>query len=75
MDATLKFHGPMGKQVHGVSSFYRAKRVIITTSLKYIGGCIRDVVIARWEKLFYRLKMLADDILSFGAGRASNLLS
>lgn len=70
MDATLKSHGPIGKQVHGVSSFYGLKRVIITVSLKYIGGCIRDVVIARWEKLFYRLQMLADGILSFGAGRS-----
>lgn len=67
-DATLKFHGPMWKQVHGVSLFYGTKRVIITVSLKYIGRWIRNVVIARWEKLFYKLKMLADHILSFGAG-------
>lgn len=50
--------------------FYSTKKVIIKANLKFIGWYIRDVIVSRWGNLFYRLKMLSEDILSFRVSRS-----
>lgn len=49
---------------------YRTGDIInqIKASLRYIGGYIKEATTARWQKLFYRPKMLSGTILSFWIG-------
>lgn len=65
---TPKFHVPTWKCFHEVLCFTEKGKSRIKASLEYIGRCIKEVVAARWEKLFYRLRMLADDTLNFWIG-------
>lgn len=50
-------------------SFTEQRKSSIKVSLRWTGGYIREVVTARWGKLFSRPRVLPDDSLSSGAGR------